>query len=83
MPLNGAYYYNVEYFAVSDQTRPEVALARAQAAAEKHGRRESTIFDSYNDAGQIIGYEVRSRHYVGAPGSDHPDKVKDKDAGRQ
>ena len=80
--MNGAYYYHTEYFPITDFTQPGKAYENALACAEKHGDTKaatgaSTLKRAHNDAGEIIGYTVRSRHLVGDVGSDHPDRVKD------
>lgn len=79
----GPFYYQTETFMITDPDRPGVTYERALAVAEKHGDTKAgtlqgTVHRIHNDAGEIIGYNVRSRHYIGAPGSNLPDKPKDR-----
>ena len=88
MAFLGAHYYHTEYFAITDQLRPGLAYERALECAEKHGDTKAdagtgTVKRAYNDAGEIIGYIVRSRHYVGETGSDHADRVVERPAARR
>ncbi len=76
------HFYQDEYFPILDVLRPGLAYERALACATAHGDKHAgstlgTVRRTHNDAGLVIGWTVRSRHYVGDIGSDHPDRPND------
>jgi hypothetical protein len=84
MTFLGDFYHQTENFPILDPLRPGVAYERALACATAHGDKHAgtafgTVTRSFNDAGEIIGWNVRSRHYVGDIGIGHPDKPNDRE----
>ena len=82
MTFLGDYYYQTEHFQITDTLRPGLAYERALECATAHGDKHAgtalgTVTRAFNDAGEVIGWNVRSRHYVGDVGVGHPDKPRD------